>query len=132
MSHTGRPVTIMRTKGFEIEQYVAEYLQKQGIEIITRNFSCKMGEIDIICKDKPNTYSEVLVFIEVRYRKNTLYGSAAESVTHTKQQKLIRTAHYYLMKNPWEQHLDCRFDVIAVSLEHNLSKIEWIQDAFQS
>lgn len=123
----------MRTKGFEIESTVSEYLQKQGIELVTRNFSCKMGEIDIVCKDKRNAkHPEVLVFIEVRYRKNTSYGGAAESVTYTKQQKLIRTAQYYLMCNTWGQHLPCRFDVMAVSLENNLPKIDWIQDAFQS
>lgn len=118
----------MRTKGFEIETYVSEYLLKQGIEILVRNFSCKMGEIDIIC-----AHSETVVFIEVRYRKNTFYGSAVESVNYTKQQKLIRTARYYLMHHsPGKPLPPCRFDIIGISPKNNQLEIEWIQDAFQS
>src|SRR5260221_11723001 len=104
----------MRTKGFEIETYISEYLEKQGINIIKRNFSCKMGEIDIIAM-----HNKTLIFIEVRYRANTFFGSASESVNYAKQKKLSRTAQYYLMTNPWGQKMACRFDIIGVSLKNN-------------
>jgi putative endonuclease len=121
----------MRTKGFEIETYVSEYLAKQGINIIERNFSCKMGEIDIIATHKNSEQENILIFIEVRYRANTFFGSASESVSYAKQKKLIRTAQYYLMRNPWGQKLNCRFDIIGVSLKNNQPVIEWIEHAFQ-
>ncbi len=120
----------MRTKGFEIETYVVDYLVKQGIHIIERNFSCKMGELDIIASQK-TADDHTLIFIEVRYRANTFFGSAVESVSYAKQQKLSRTAQYYLMRNPWGQKLNCRFDIIGVSLNNNQPVIEWIEHAFQ-
>lgn len=120
----------MRSKGFEMETYVADYLAKQGINIIERNFSCKMGEIDIIATHK-KAHEHTLIFIEVRYRANTFFGSATESVSYTKQKKLTRTAQYYLMRNPWGQKLNCRFDIIGVSLKNDQPLIEWIEHAFQ-
>lgn len=126
---------VMRSKGFEIESYVAKYLEAQGICIVMRNFSCKLGEIDLICIDKrQHQYhepSEILVFIEVRYRKNTAFGTAPESVTYSKQLKLIRTAEFYLLKHPRWQCLPCRFDIVGVSPKNSQLSIEWIEDAFQ-
>ena len=83
-----------------------------------------------------------LVFVEVRYRKNSLYGSGAESITISKQQKIIKTASYYLQQNPKASQYACRFDVISMSAPQsesgsklaskNESKIDWIKDAFQA
>lgn len=96
-----------------------QYLTQSGLKLIEKNYSCALGEVDLIMQDTGNT----LVFIEVRYRKNTLYGGAAASVTKSKQQKLIRTAQHYLQK---QRYLPaCRFDVIAV--ENN--QINWIKNA---
>lgn len=66
--------------GKEGEDFAADYLQKQGYEIIDRNFECKQGEIDIIAKDK-NEY----VFIEVKTRQNLHYGMPCEAVNERKQ-----------------------------------------------
>lgn len=111
-------------KGLAIEQLAAQYLQQQGMLILERNFHCKYGELDLIGK----TQTE-LVFIEVRYRNNSYYGSAAETITYTKQKKIIIAANYYLSKNNWATCLPCRIDVIAMSGDPNSLKIEWIQNA---
>lgn len=111
--------------GQAAEDAAALYLEQQGLQLIERNFSCKTGEIDLILKDQ-----DQLVFAEVRFRKNHLFGGAAASVTLTKQQKLHRTANYYL------KHLHplpaCRFDVLAMTLDTQQQIIceNWIKNAF--
>jgi putative endonuclease len=78
-----------------------------------------MGEIDLIMTDE-----NCLIFVEVRLRTNPNYGSGAESVTLTKQRKIIRTAQFYLLNHAIGNR-DCRFDVISID-----DKIDWIQGAF--
>jgi len=82
-----------------------------------------------------------LVVVEVRYRKNSQFGSGAESITISKQRKLIKTASYYLQQNPQASQYAARFDVISMSSgitskspsnSDNESKIDWIKDAFQA
>lgn len=116
-----------RTLGFEIEGLVADYLQKQKILLLHRNFQCRLGEIDLI-----GLHNQCLIFVEVRYRSNpnSPFGTAAESVTYTKQQKLKRTALFFLRgHSKWKDHA-CRFDVIAVTLNQSVPVIDWIQNAF--
>ena len=110
------------------EQQAAKYLQKQGLRLVTRNFSAYRGELDLVMLDK-NT----LVFIEVRYRKASNYGSAAESVTVLKQQHMLHAAQRYLQLNSQYAQLACRFDVIAINGTNNPDshpKIDWIKNAF--
>ena len=77
---------------------------------------------------------KVLVFIEVRYRKNNYFGCGLESVTASKQQKLRKTAELYLQQN--SQYINARFDVVAMSKNNDTSKykqeftFEWITNAF--
>lgn len=73
--------------------------------------------------------SDTLVFVEVRYRKTDTYGSAVESVTSSKQNRLIAAAKHFLQKNGYDS--PCRFDVVGISGQPN-AKIEWIKDAFQA
>lgn len=113
--------------GAEHEIFAAEYLIKANLQILHRNFRCKLGEIDIIAYD-----GIYLVFVEVRYRQHYKFGDAAESVTLSKQQKIIRTAQFYLQTHTWAQKLNCRFDVIAISNSIKLPHIEWIKDAFNA
>ena len=81
-------------KGQYAEQLACDHLEKEGLRLVQKNYHCPMGEIDLIMKDK-----EMLVFVEVRYRKNTQYGSGAESVNGPKQKKLLSTAMHYLQRH---------------------------------
>jgi len=103
-----------------------EYLEGKGLTLLARNYHCRRGEIDIIMQD-----GNFLVFIEVRYRKNDHFGSAAESVTRQKQQRLLTTADYYLQNEKQNADNACRFDVITLSGQQ-YPQIEWIKDAFQA
>jgi putative endonuclease len=107
------------------EDQACEYLISQGLQIIARNYRCSLGEIDAIVLDKTN-----LIFVEVRCRKSSQFGSAAETVNYHKQKKLIKTALCYMQHT--SSSLPCRFDVVSVTPHlHKPPNIEWIKDAFQ-
>jgi putative endonuclease len=112
--------------GDSAERLAQEHLELNGLNLITSNYQCRMGEIDLVMRE-----GNFLVFIEVRYRKNNIFGSAAESVTRKKQQRLLATANHYLQNEELYQDNLCRFDVITVSGQYN-PQIEWIKNAFQA
>ena len=105
------------------EDRACRFLEQQGLQLITRNYSCRMGEIDLIMQDQ-----RFLVFVEVRYRSSHVYGGSAMSVTRTKQQKIIRAALFYLQQKRLYNKVPCRFDVLAITGEE---RVEWIKNAFQ-
>jgi len=95
------------------EELAAKYLELNGYAIIARNYRCRIGEIDIIAHK-----NEVLTFIEVKTRLTTITGYPAEAVTFTKQQKIRRTAQYYLLQNNLLQNMPViAFDVIEIVKE---------------
>jgi putative endonuclease len=108
-----------RDIGFEKEKKAIKYIKKFKYKILARNFSTKFGEIDIIAKDK-----DMLVFIEVKYRKSLYSGTPQEAVKSSKKQKIIKSAIVYIKKNNIKS--DIRFDIIAISND----KIELIKSAF--
>lgn len=115
--------------GEAAEKNACQYLLEQKLTLVSKNFRSKFGEIDIIMQDQ-----QTLVFVEVRYRKNDKFGSGAESITTTKQRKLIKTASLYLLQHPKANTLSIRFDVVSMAPQSNSTKmkIDWIKDAFQA
>ena len=111
-------------RGHTAEICATTFLEKKGFSLIEKNFYCRLGEIDLIMKD--NTF---LVFIEVRLRNNPNYGSALATITPRKQKKIIRSAQYYLQTHPQYQKLPCRFDVIGINAQQQLT---WIPAAFEA
>jgi putative endonuclease len=113
-------------KGAAAETQALVFLQQQGLRLIARNFRCRGGEIDLILLDQYKT----LVFVEVRLRQNNHYASAAESITPSKQHRIIRTAQYFLLTHPQYQDCNLRFDgVLFASLNQSP---EWITSAFDA
>jgi putative endonuclease len=104
------------------EEQARRYLESQGLRLLARNYRSRRGEIDLIMRD-----GDCLVFVEVRYRKSSAYGSAAETVTRTKQQRLIAAAQQYLQQNP--SRLDCRFDILGIDAG---SRMQWLKNAFDA
>lgn len=118
--------------GRHAENACCKYLQKQGLKLLDRNYRGSRGEIDIVMQDKDS-----LVFVEVRYRKNNLYGGALESITPKKQKCILATAEQYLQRET--KIKNGRIDVVAMSqklqntLPTDLDKnynFEWIKNAF--
>jgi len=103
-------VTLLKKQnsGAQSETIALKYLSKQGLKLKKRNFSCKMGEIDLIMHDK-----EVLVFIEVKMRSTQEYGGALSAVTYKKQQRIKKASLFYLKQYGTEPP-KCRFDVVAI------------------
>ena len=126
-----------RVIGNRAEDHALKYLSDRGLNLIKRNYNCKCGEIDLIM-----TENNIIVFIEVRYRKNSYYGSGAESIDFRKQKKLLASATHFLQNKHMLDRI-CRFDVVSIchaqatnfnsreNKTENLS-INWIQDAFQA
>lgn len=112
--------------GRQGEEAAEHYLKKIGFSVICRNYTCVIGEIDLIALDQ-----EVLVFVEVRSRSSACYGLAQESITKRKQHKLRQLAWYYL-KAEGKTGSNCRFDVIAVLFDGTgaLKKLDHITNAF--
>jgi putative endonuclease len=110
--------------GHQVESCACHYLESNGLRLVDKNFSCKIGEIDLIMRD-----GETLVFVEVRYRAKAKYGDSLASITRSKQNKIIRAAKYYLQQNDLYDKVPCRFDVIAVDEQIN-NQVIWIKDAF--
>ena len=114
--------------GNQAERLAQSYLEQSGLIYCATNFSCKTGEIDLIMMDE-----ETLVFVEVRYRANSDRGSPLETVTLSKQRKLIRAASYYLQQHFGDRWPACRFDVIGISGPLDQApRLDWIVGAFNS
>lgn len=109
--------------GFAAEEQARNYLRAQGLTWLESNYRCRLGEIDLIMRDK-----EYLVFVEVRARASSAYGSGVQSVTPSKRQKLLRTATLYLQTKKLYDKQPSRFDVL--SLDGAPSQITWIKNAF--
>ena len=111
-------------RGQRGEQLAQRHLREQGLSLLEANYRSRWGEIDLIMQDGPT-----LVFIEVRLRAASRYGSPAETIGRRKQQRLIRTAQQYL-----QTHRDARarFDVIAITTGDHAPRIQWIKDAFSA
>jgi putative endonuclease len=121
---SGNDTTSVSTQaiGKRAEDLAARFLEARGLTILTRNFRCRGGEIDLVCRDGP-----ALVFVEVRLRRNANYGGAAASITARKQQRIILAARHYLAANAGAD-VECRFDCVLLGGDANA--IEWERDAF--
>lgn len=109
-------------KGVDAEQHAMQWCLNQGWQVLERNFRCKVGEVDLICLAE-----SVLVFIEVRQRTSSRYGSAAATVNASKQRKLIKAAQTFLQRRPELAAHPARFDVITLS---DNATPNWIKGAF--
>lgn len=106
------------------EQSAEKYLQRQGLELIARNFRSRFGEIDLIMQDKSS-----LVFVEVRLRSNPGYGGAAASIDAHKQRRIIRAAQQYLAGLA---HIPpCRFDAVLMDGAQG-ENLQWLKNAFDA
>lgn len=107
------------------EDIAFKKIKKLGYKCIERNYTCVLGEIDIIARHR-----DCLVFIEIKTRKGRDTGYAKEAVTDKKKRQISKTALYYMKENNCSD-VKSRFDVVAVSINHWKTDIEVIQNAFE-
>jgi putative endonuclease len=116
-----------REQGEATEKLAAQYLKEQGLKLLDKNFHSRFGELDLVMLDNEN-----LVFVEVRYRRSNNFGSGAETITASKQSKLMKTASVYLQQHAKMNKYPARFDVVSISGSVETGKLEfnWIENAF--
>lgn len=118
--------TSTKAVGDSWELYAERYLLAKGLTLYTKNFHSRQGEIDLIMKD-----NNCIVFVEVKYRKNNHFGGAISAVTYQKQQKIIKTAAFFLQQQKLnEYNTTCRFDIVAIEGDANKPNIQWLKNAF--
>ena len=114
-----------KQKGDAAEDHASRHLQKQGLQLVQRNYRTPGrggGEIDLIMRDADGT----LVFVEVRKRGSAKHGGALASVTFVKQRRIVFAAQHYLLK--LRAVPPCRFDVVAVEGDD----LQWFKAAFDA
>jgi putative endonuclease len=115
-----------KEQGDRAETQALEYLQRQGLRLVERNYRVALGprvragEVDLILRDRDGT----LVFVEVRQRTGRSHGGAAASVTTTKQRRIVLAARHYLQR--LRTLPPCRFDVVAIED----GQMQWLRGAF--
>jgi putative endonuclease len=108
------------------EKRCEKFLRNKGLKTLTRNYSCKTGEIDLIMVDGDGT----IVFVEVKTRAEGQLAPPESSVTLDKQRKAVRTARFFLAVHNIEDR-PLRFDVVGITLgSEGPPKIEHFENAF--
>ena len=110
----------MTADGARAEEQAARFLAGRGLIILARNYRCRGGELDLVCRD-----GATLVFVEVRLRTNRDFGGAAASITPAKQRRIALAANHYLAGKPLPA---CRFDAVLL----DGTRIDWIRNAFDA
>jgi putative endonuclease len=108
----------MSRPGEEAEALAAAHLGRCGLAIVARNYRCRFGEIDIVAQDRGT-----LVFVEVRLRSRSDFGTAAESINGAKRKRLIAAARHYLART--RADCACRFDAFLVGGD---GRVEWLKN----
>ena len=112
--------------GLYWEDVVARHLRARGLAIIKRRYRCRLGELDLVCRD-----AETLVVVEVRARSRNRFASSAASVDVRKRRRIIQATRHLLMRHPELSGLAIRFDVFAVDgIDSEPPTLNWIKNAF--
>lgn len=102
------------------------YLERRGVRILSANFACAAGEIDLIGQER-----DTVVFIEVKTRRSEAFGPPHLAVHQRKQRQIVRVAQWFLAERRLAE-VACRFDVLAVTFpkDEENPRIDWLRDAF--
>lgn len=114
-------------KGKIAEELAYRFLDRQGLKLLTRNYRSRRGEIDLIMQD-----GDVIVFIEVRSRKNNRTMNVIESISSEKCSRIISTSQQYLQNRRQIDQFSCRFDIVLITGRPESAEIEWIKNAFEA
>lgn len=115
----------LRGRGQEWERLAEKHLKSAGYEILERNFTTHVGEIDFVAKE-----SGTLCFVEVKGRQSPAFGEPREAVTREKQRRIFRSAEAYLVRHRIAP-TPCRFDVVAIVGTGPGAEISILRDAFR-
>ncbi len=117
----------MRALGNVFELRACAELERAGLKLLDRSYNTRYGELDLVMSD-----GDIVVFVEVRYRKHASHGTAAESITASKRLKLIKAAELWLSAHPKKSNASCRFDVITFDGQADDARCAWLRNAFET
>ena len=110
------------------ESRAAAHLERHGLEVLARGYRCRLGEIDLVCRD-----DQALVIVEVRARSRSALCSAVDSIDAHKRRRIIQATRHLLMRHTAWQNAAIRFDVVAFdAIDTAEPNIQWIQNAFDA
>ena len=116
-----------RRTGAHYESLALQHLERAGLELLERNFTCRHGEIDLVMRER-----DALVFVEVRYRRASGFGDGADSVSAAKRRRLVSAASAWLAAHPRLANQACRFDVVAIGGGEAQPTLDWLRNAFEA
>jgi putative endonuclease len=112
--------------GRDGEDHAARLLALLGLAVVERNYRCRLGEVDLICRQ-----GDTVVFVEVKTRREGSLAAGTDAVNRGKQLRIIRAASEYLSAHGmWDK--PCRFDVVSVVSNNGRLVAEHLPDAFQA
>jgi putative endonuclease len=110
------------------ESRAATYLERHGLAILARGYRCRLGELDLVCRD-----DRQLVIVEVRARSSSALCSAVESIDAHKRRRIVQATRHLLMRHAAWQAAPIRFDVIAFeAIDTTEPQVQWIKNAFDA
>ena len=108
------------------ESRAAAHLERHGLTILARGYRCRLGEIDLVCRD-----DSALVIVEVRARSRGAVASAVESIDAHKRRRIVQATRHLLMCHASWQNAVIRFDVVAFdAIDTPEPQFRWIKNAF--
>lgn len=110
-------------RGRDAEARAGRYLAGHGLKLLARNYRCRFGELDLVMQD-----GETVVFVEVRLRTQSRFGTPAETVAGRKQARLHAAAQHFLQRHPAHSTRPCRFDIVSFTGGDDAP--QWLKDAF--
>lgn len=115
-------------RGRRWETAAAQYLERRGLTILARGYRCRLGELDLVCRDR-----DALIVVEVRARSARARCSATESIGPRKRKRIVLATRHLLMRKPQLGDLPVRFDVVAFdAIDTETPRVEWIRNAFDA
>ena len=128
---TEHPELDRKTRGNLAESAARDALLRAGLREVASNANYRGGELDLVMLDRGRD-GDMLVFVEVRYRRSTAFGGGAASVDVGKRRKLVHAAQSFLGQHRQYSNLPCRFDVVEADGDPQAPRINWLRDAFRA
>ena len=112
--------------GKQAEQIAHDYLKAKGLRLIQANYRCRVGELDLVMLD-----GQVLVIVEVRYRKTSRIAGPMQTIDSHKRDRLALAARHFLMRHDHLRDMPVRFDVVGLTGSTARPSISWAKNAFE-
>ena len=126
-----KPKTGRRALGAAIETAARTHLLRVGLRDIAANANYRFGELDLVMLEGSGP-AAVLVFVEVRYRRDARFGGGAASIDAHKRRRIVRAAQAFLLSHAQFANHPCRFDVIEADGDPAAPRLAWLRDAFRA